>query len=199
MARADNRYSRFVMLAKVAFPLLALGLLSTLFLFNRTIDPGDAIPMAEGNVEEIAREQRLSAPQFSGITSDGSAISVVAESAIPDPNNPRRMTIKNAAATLKTNSAVTYELTSQQAVYDGETETLTLEGDVVITNSDGYRLRSDLMISRLDEISLQSPGPVDGFGPFGTIEAGSMALTTDADGQVLVFKDRVKLVYGLNK
>ena len=39
MTMYDNSYSRFVALTKVILPIIALGILSTLFLFSRDIDP----------------------------------------------------------------------------------------------------------------------------------------------------------------
>ena len=54
---APNTYSTVVSWAKIILPLVALGLLSTLFLFSRTPDPNRAIPFAAVDVEELAREQ----------------------------------------------------------------------------------------------------------------------------------------------
>jgi len=84
MATRDNAYSRFVQWAKILFPLIALGLLSTMFLFSRNVDPSNAIPFADIDVEQIARDQQLSSPRFSGTTSGGASIIVDAETAMPD-------------------------------------------------------------------------------------------------------------------
>ena len=74
MATSENLHSKLVVWAKVTLPLLALGLLATLFLFSRKIDPTDAIPYADVDVEERAREPRLTMPTYAGVTSDGSAL-----------------------------------------------------------------------------------------------------------------------------
>ena len=52
----DNLHSRLVAILKVALPLIALALLSTLFLFSRKIDPEDAIPYATVDVEDRLRD-----------------------------------------------------------------------------------------------------------------------------------------------
>jgi lipopolysaccharide export system protein LptC len=80
-------HSRIVGWAKVILPLAALGILSTLFLFARTIDPEDAIPYAEVDVEDRIREPRLTAPTYSGVTSDGSAVTFQAVEARPAGDN----------------------------------------------------------------------------------------------------------------
>ncbi len=45
-----DRYSRMVALLKVSLPLIALGILSTLFLVSRAVDPPMTIPFADSEV-----------------------------------------------------------------------------------------------------------------------------------------------------
>ena len=195
MAIADNRYSRFVQLAKIVFPIVALGLLSTLFLFSRNLDPSQAIPFADVDVEEIAREQRLASPKFSGMTSDGSEVSLVAQSASPDPENPRRLSADLVDATIKTRQGLVIEIDANRALFDGSSDLLDLRGDVRVRTSTGYSLATERLKTNIENTDVTSPGPVEGEGPDGTISADSMSLTTRGDGQVLVFKGDVKLVY----
>ena len=199
MAVADNAYSRFVQFVKVALPLLALALLSTMFLFSRTINPEDAIPFAEVDVEQIAREQRLQDPNFSSVTSDGTMIMVVAEAAKPDAENPRRMDITEVTADIETPTGTLIKMKSEEAFYDGESNTMDLTGNVRLSTSSGYTLHSDMLIANLSESSLISPGPVDGAGPNGTLEAGQMELKTVGRSQLLVLKNGVKLIYQPNR
>lgn len=199
MVVADNAYSRFVQWAKILFPLIALGLLSTLFLFSRNLDPSDAIPFADIDVEKIARDQQLSAPRFSGATKDGSAITVDAESARPDITNPRRMTINKVVARIQSPQGRSYGITANTALYDGTDDTLLLEGSVRLSTSTGYRLEASSLHADLTANALTSPGAVSGRGPPGTLAAGSMSLTTDGATQVLVFQNGVKLIYDPNE
>lgn len=194
MATADNRYSRFVQFAKIALPLLALGLLSTMFLLSRSVDLDDALPFYEG-IEQIAREQQLASPKFSGVTSDGSTISVTADSAKPDLTDPRRMTAVKVTADILTQSGSRFMVTSEEALYDGNQDQLNLAGMVRITTSSGYELQTEELSADLAETGLLAPGPVNGTGPSGTLEAGSMELSGTSGSQVLVFKGGVKLVY----
>ena len=195
MARVDNRYSRFVSWAKVIFPLVALGLLSTMFLFSRSLDPSDAIPFADIDVEKIAREQQLTSPRFSGTTNDGSAIVVDAQSAVPDLTDLRRLTIKKVVARIESKTGPSYGIVSDTAVYDGTDDLLDLKGNVRLSTSTGYRLETAELVANLAETGIVAPGAVVGRGPPGRLEAGSMTLTSNGDTQVLVFKNGVKLVY----
>ena len=81
-----TRYSRTVGILKVVLPLTALVLLSLVFLTARTIDPRLAITTAEIDVEDRARDPRLSGARFAGVTEDGAALTIVAETARSDPH-----------------------------------------------------------------------------------------------------------------
>lgn len=195
MDRVDNRYSRFVLWAKVIFPLVALGLLSTMFLFSRTLDPSDAIPFADIDIEKIARDQQLTSPRFSGTTSDGSAVVVDAESALPDLANPRNLTILKVVARIESQGGPSYGIIADTALYDGNNDLLDLEGNVRLSTSTGYRLETGKLVANLATTGINAPSAVSGRGPAGRLEAGSMSLTTNGETQVLVFKNGVKLIY----
>jgi lipopolysaccharide export system protein LptC len=62
MAAAIDGYSRLVAWLKIILPLIALGILATLFLVSRTIDPSQTIPYADVDVQDLARNQRVGAP-----------------------------------------------------------------------------------------------------------------------------------------
>ncbi|MEM9433459.1 MAG: hypothetical protein AAGA12_06010 [Pseudomonadota bacterium] len=195
MAQTDNFYSRFVQFAKVAFPLAALGVLSTLFLFSRSYDPDAALPFAEIDVAKIASEQLMAAPRFSGVTSDGMAVSLTAKSARPDPTDPRRLIAQDVAANLTSPDGTRYDILSKIAEYSGSDLKLHLMGNVELSTNTGFHLRTAQILSSLGQMQLDASGPVEVEFPNGELLAGSMSLLTRQDAQVLVFKNGVKLIY----
>jgi len=198
VAVADNAYSRFIQWGKIILPLLALGLLSTMFLFSRTVNPEDAIPISEVDVEQIAREQRLAAPEFSAVTSDGSTVTVRAAVARPDLTDARRLTAEDVDAQILTQEGLEIDIDANEALYDGGADQLSLTGDVQITTSTGYDLRTETLVADLEETGLVSESKVRGNGPSGRLEAGRMELRGQSGAQVLVFKNGVKLIYDPN-
>ena len=64
----EHLHSRMVAWLKVILPMAALALLSTLFLFSRNIDPTTTIPFTTIPLEERARDERVSRPEFAGAT-----------------------------------------------------------------------------------------------------------------------------------
>jgi lipopolysaccharide export system protein LptC len=198
MALSHTAYSRLVGWLKIVLPLTALAILSTLFLLARTPDIERTIPYAEVDVDALAREPRISAPDYSGVATDGTALQVSATTALPDPTNPARFTADELAARIDTTDGGSIRLRSLTGEVDTEAGTASLSGDVVIETPTGYAIRTDGFTVRLDATQSESLGPVDVTTPFGHLSAGRFALVRTAeDGQshVLVFSGGVNLIY----
>ncbi len=198
MARYDDTYSRVVAWLKVLLPVIALALLSTMFLISRTIDPSRAIPFANVDVEGLVRDQRISAPAFSGVTRDGAALSFTAETARPLPDGQSGLSAEALTARIETPDGARVDIQAADARIDGQANRLDMSGGVVMVTSTAYRIETTGLTSRLDQTMVESAGPVVATGPLGTLEAGRARLAAadeDASTYLLVFKDGVKLVY----
>ena len=198
MAAGSKAYSRFVAWAKVLLPLGALALLATLFLIARQIDPEKAIPFSDVDVEKFAREARIGAPEFSGVTEDGTVVALTAEQARPDPAEPGRMTAERLSAEFEVPDGSRVTAVAGQGAVDSPAQRIELLGGVEVTTSTGYRVQSDGLWAALDRTSLASTGPVEAEGPPGRIAAEAMEMTQDPENPatyVLVFKGGVRLVY----
>ncbi|MFV2054332.1 LPS export ABC transporter periplasmic protein LptC [Aliiroseovarius sp. YM-037] len=198
MATYDNSYSRFIAWAKIILPLLALALLSTLFLFSRNMNTGQTIPYADVDIEELAREPRITEPHYSGVTDDGAALSVFATTARPDPSDSKMILADALKAVVDTPSGLTIDIESETGTLDGTAETTTLEGSVKVRMSTGYDIQTEQLRTALTGHLLETEGEVAATGPLGTLNAGQVILERaegDDNAYVLVFKRGVKLVY----
>jgi lipopolysaccharide export system protein LptC len=198
MATYDNTYSRVVAWLKVLLPVIALVLLSTMFLISRTIDPSRAIPFANVDVEGMVRDQRISSPAFSGVTKDGAALSITAETARPLPDNADGMSAETLKARIETPDGARVDIEAAEAVVDGAASVLTLSGGVVVTTSTDYRIEATGLVTKMDRAEMESEGAVQATGPLGTLDAGQARIAPadgDASTYLLVFKDGVKLIY----
>lgn len=188
-------YSRLIAWLKVLLPLMALVLLSTLFLLSRNIDPMAALPFADTEINERLSGQQITGPFFSGTTDGGDLVSVSAGTM------STRSDLKNEAqdfsAQIDLAAGTRIILFADRGEFDLASSESTLEGNVVITTSTGYKLSSDALVADFDELALTSPGPVTGTGPFGTLDAGNMHLqqATQGTNAQLIFTNRVKLIY----
>lgn len=198
MARYDNGYSRLVAWGKIILPLVALGLLSSIFLLSRDVDPTQSIPFAELEVDTLAREQRITAPVYAGMTKDGGAVYVSAETARPAPENRDIMIASQIHAALEAEGGSKTQLSARDATINTAAGTLEMTGGVVITTSTGYRITTQGIQARLDRIEIESMGPIKGKAPSGQLTAGQMRIAPregEPTGPVLLFKNGVKLIY----
>ena len=192
---AADPHSRLVSVLKVALPLVALAMLSTLFLLSSRIRPGDNIPFAEGEVVERIRGQQVTGPFFSGVTTGGDRISFSASDMITAAEGATEARNVEARVDFRRSGSVT--LVASDGRVDIDDNRATLRGDVLIDSTSGYRMRTDELLASLSTIDMTSPGTVTGTGPAGDITAGRLEIvsTGRGEGVQLLFSDGVKLVY----
>ncbi|GAB4269364.1 MAG: hypothetical protein Kow0013_20840 [Pararhodobacter sp.] len=194
----QQRYSRVVGILKVVLPLTALVLLSLVFLLARTIDPTKGIPMAEIDVEERARDPRLSGARLAGVTEDGAAITISTETARSDRNAALRLEVTGLVLDIEGTNGERLRATASEGILDRAAGDFEMTGGLVIEASPGYRLTSERVLGLLDSTRIESPGAVTGTAPAGEISAGNMVLraeTGDTPGYRLVFGGGVRLLY----
>lgn len=188
-------YSRLVAWLKVLLPLMALLLLSTLFLLSRNIDPMAALPFADTEIDERLSGQQITGPFFSGSTDGGDLVTVSAGTMSTRSGLKNEALDFSAQIDLATGTRIT--LIADRGLFDLSSNESSLEGNVVITTSAGLRLTSDEVLADFNELAITSPGAVKGTAPFGTLDAGMMRLE-QAKGETnaqLIFTNRVKLIY----
>lgn len=202
MAMGSAGYSRLVGVLKVVLPLTALVLLSLVFLTARTIDPTQAIEQAEIDVEDRARDPRLSGARFAGVTEDGAAMTIVASTARSDPTGAMRLMVTGLSLEVEGADGTRFSARAAQGVLDRGLGRFEMEGGLAITASPGYRLTTQRLSGLLDSTRLVAPMTVSGQAPAGEFMAGRMDLAAipapespSGTGYRLVFGGGVRLYY----
>ena len=196
ITRYDNLHSRLVGWLKIMLPLAALAVLATLFLFARNIDPSDAIPYAEVDVQDRLREPRMTNAAYSGMTRDGTAINLRADAAVPGQNGQAKAT--GLSARLEAPDGSVTDIQAALGQMDQAAGQVSLSDGVSIVSSSGYSIRTETLTMALDRTSVVAPKSVAADGPVGKITADGMVLNSADDGSgkyQLVFTGNVKLVY----
>lgn len=197
--QAGDGWTRLVRFLRIALPLLALALLSTVFLVARHLNPDDAIPYSDVDIADRLREPRMTSPDYAGTTADGADLRVTAETATPEkPETATGAAAQSVQGVLTTPDGVRTDLRSLSAQMDAGGDSVTFDGAVDLATSSGYSVQTDRMVARTDQTELRSLSPVTASGPGTRITAQEMVLTQDRakpDSYVLVFKGQVKLVY----
>lgn len=197
MAFADNAYSRFVAWVKIILPLAAIALLSMMFLFARTNDPETVIPFADIDVEQLAREQRLANPSYAGVTEDGRAISFSAGEIQGIANSSDQIVALDLAATLTRGEEEELRIQAPRAVINQDTGDARLLGGALMSTASGFTVQTDELRANLRNTAFESAGTIQIEGPFGSVVAGQMRITTKPEtGDYLVdFTNGVKVLY----
>ena len=196
MARHDNTYSRLVAWLKILLPVVALGILSTLFLLPRQLEVERVVRL--GRAEGPAGVGLMRQPAYAGVTRDGVAVAVVAETARPDPQDPDVVIADAPRARFEMPGGDTTEVAARTGALDTEAEVLIMTGDVRIDTSDGYRMRTEGLTAHLDRTRIASQNEVRTTGPLGELNAGNMLITRGNgtnDPYLMVFGGGVHLIY----
>lgn len=193
---ATDRYSRQVFRLKLALPLVALALMSTLFFVAESLDPDAAIPYADVDVARILEEQGISNASLGGVTSDGVAISLAARKIRTDSSQTVLLG-ETLTAVLNLPDGSRIDIVSPSGTVDSNTQEVTLDGGVRLESTNGYVVTTDRLVTSLRDATAASAGNIVATGPAGKISAGSMMLVRleSADGHQLVFQDGVRMVY----
>ena len=191
----SNRYSQVVSYVKIVLPIVAIGILSSLFLISRTPDPERAIPFAEVDVEELAREQRLTNPSYAGTTNAGREVLVGANSAVPVDGQLDLIAVDQLDARIELGDQRFIEISSQQGMVDLTENTADLSSNVDVVESNGFTLDTENLLVNFRDFAMSSPTDVVVEGPGFHLEAGSMNLSGPEGAQVLIFNGGVTVLY----
>lgn len=195
MGWGDNTYSRLVSLMKILLPTVGLGLLSTLFLCSEGFAPGNGPEIAIGDARRGAAQPGATNATISGMTPEGSEISLSTETIRPVSGSPGNFSASGISVRLALASGGDVEIAAERGTFDRSESAASFTGKVGFSVDGAYQLESDSMVLRLDPFVVESPGPVRGETPNGRIFAGSMRLRRDGAGSELRFADGIKLLY----
>ena len=193
----DNLHSRIVMILKVTLPLVALAILSSLFLFSREIDPEDAIPYADVEIADRLAQPRMTGAGFSTVTSDGATLTLSADEATPSEGGGRVTGLKGELATA---DGFRTEISADSGQLDSNAGTVVLDAGVRLATSTGYEVTTDQLTLGTDRSFMESGGAVLATAPIGQLEAGGLRMDVTGDGKthLLVFNKGVRLIYQPN-
>ena len=193
MDRADTLHGRTIFWLKIVMPLMALTLLSTVFLFSRTADTGSNLPLVN-NFENRVSKQQITAPKYSGVTDRGDVISIMADRAMPSDDGAAA---DRFSAKIDASTGSKIILGALSAWLDGATSLVHFEDEVYVENSAGYKVHTQALVSHLEKIHVETLAPVTVIGPIGQFYAGHMVIhAPEPDGGVqMLFTNGVNLIY----
>ncbi len=201
MLKRTLNYSRFISLLKIILPLIAIGLMATVFLFTkeRTLDGG--LQFSKADFVALQSGMQVTKPRFSGSNANGDIYDFTAEVLHPDAPKPTKVTATGLSGEIRLFDGQTIELAARNAEVDLKARTIRFDGGTTVVFSDGLRGESQQVFADLDTGQLNTDGPVTASSPMGKIEAGNLKTETirqgEAEKRMIWFENGVKLVFNM--
>lgn len=199
VARTD-RHSRVVRVLRWLLPAIAVILLASIFVLSNANKVRQGLIIADSKLAELAVGQKITNPNFSGVTKSGDAFSISAEWALPDGPNPDQIELMKPRTTIDFEGGRSLKATAGSGLLDLRKSLAALEDDVDLLTANGYTARTGGLMLNFETGNASSDGTVSAVGPVGSIEAGQMELIQDlhlkpVGNAVLRFTGGVKLIY----
>lgn len=193
MLSFDNRYSYFVFIAKIFFPISALVILSTLFLFARFSDSPQLVSISDIGTDRDVANQKITSPIYSGLTDDGSILEFSMATLSPGILNPKKVSAKKVSAKITTQSGIIYKISADKGTFNDNTSTVNLKENVIVQTPKDYKIYTENLSTHVKKTKLYSPSSVLVQSPIGKLIAGNMSLTEKNGESLLIFKKGVTL------
>lgn len=189
---AFRHRSQMLRVLKIFLPLLAVAILSSLFLFSRGITIDGTLPFANFDLADRLREPKMTEVRLATTTQKGSLVDLSADAVVP--KTASQTLARNAKGTITPTQGDATTFTAPQVLYNEQTARANLSGGVhVITGA--YTMVTEAMDVDLAAGRLQSRSQVNAQGPLGTLQAGGMIVQENEGSLYLYFNSGVQLVY----
>ncbi len=183
-------YSRFVAILKVALPAAAVVMLALVFLLERDDELEGGLFFTGTDLAALGDGVRLTNPQLSGSTRAGDRYAFTADSVLPADDTMQQFTATALSGTIEEVGGRTIRLAAEAAVFDRQSQTLTLETGVKLLTSDGYTASADRIDAQLGSATIVASGAVEADGPAGRIRADTLTIAPDGDAPEAVGGNR---------
>ena len=191
----DDSYSFFIAWVKTLLPIVALGMLSTIFLFSGKVDVTQSLPYAELNVEDIIREQRITKPYFTGISEGGIEFALSAAYATPNASQPSILNVSKLRVEFKTPQGNTTEITAGLGEMNTETKSAKISRGVNLASKLNFWITTETLDIDFNDSYASTNGPFKGVFSLGSIESGNMVLKMITGDQQIIFTNGVRMLY----
>jgi len=198
----ENFHSRFIAWAKIILPLVALAILSSLFLFSKSYDPTETMRNLGSKLGELTRKQKIVAPKFAGMTPEGVSIQISAREGSPREGDVPAFDAVDLKALVETPDGKTIHVVAAKGSVNSLKQMARLTGGITLKTSFGVTAKTRGLVFALDRLDIRSQGKITATAPRSKIEAGQMYLHLDKGGKdetppgyVLVFNNGVRMIY----
>lgn len=194
-AAPGGTHDRVIQVLKLLLP-AATGVVLAFLAFSPLEEKQEfSFMLDKTKVEHAEERMRIQSAQYRGQDSRGRPFVLNARSALQQSSSVPIVDITDMRAqiTLENGPA---ELIARQARYDMERDQVDVQGPILFTSADGYRLGTRDVTVDLRQRRMASRGPVEGRMPLGYFTAGRLEVDLPERRAVLSGRARVHIVQG---
>jgi len=196
-----KNYSQYVRLMKIILPfgiVLSVGFaIGWPYLLSLS---KEGFVWVDSSLPEI-QENRMMRPHYLSTDEKGQPFHVGADWAKEKTNTLSDLT--NPQGSLTTVEGQTFNVKAEQGHYDREKKVLKLEGDVILTSTDGYLVKTEQADVTIDDKVIEGKSYIEGEGPAGKImgtngfkiesrEHGLKVITLKGPSRIEISKSSIK-------
>lgn len=192
-------YSRFITITKVVLPLIAIGLLGTVFLITNDDSLEGGFSFSQADLAALESGMRIDKPKIFGSNPNGDVYSFVADALLPDSLDPSLVEAQRISGEITYQDGEVIQISAEKAEFLLDGNQIRLSGGMLAVLSDGSRIASDGLLAELDSGKLTSTGAITASGPLGDIQAGNFRVELvgekDEEKQMIWFENGVMLSF----
>ncbi len=195
MAKRHSSYSRMVSWLKILLPLIALGVLGTVFLFNGKESFEPRFTFSRADIETLEKGSFIKSPQINGITQKGEPFHLLADEIRPLETDSALVVITNLDLEFRFNNDAWAKITTSSALMDVAAQTVWFENGGQLETSDGNMAEVETLHLLMISGELQGSGIVAD-GPLGRVSAENFRIESNgSENRVLWFENNVRMLY----
>ena len=192
--RLGKSYSRFVGLMKLILPLAAAALVIMVVAWPQFGDEPKLFRLDADNLRlGDSHNQKLINARYMGTNSSNQPYTITAQSAIQRPGDAETLDLEQPKADITANDGAWLALVASVGAYNKKTRVLELGGGVNVFRDDGYEFRTEKATVNLAEGVAHGARPVEGQGPFGTLQASGFRMVQKSERILFTGKARMVL------
>ena len=167
------RHSRIVGLLKIALPLLAFGLILSLAIYSMVFKPTNGVAISYSSRGDEETTIAMQNPRFVGDDAKHEPFEVGAQKARQNPDEPSLVEMTGVRARMEMQSKLGLNLVAARGVLDTANRILVLNGPLVVTSSDGYKITTTEARVDIQARQLTGQKPIVATGPWGSLTAAA--------------------------
>jgi lipopolysaccharide export system protein LptC len=194
-AAPHSPHDLFVKFSRVVLPAMIAVLTATLLIAPLTMRGDVSFMLAKDTVSMATERMRVTAATYRGQDGKGQPFEIKAGSAVQQTSRNPVVMLTDLSANIRLPEGIA-TIAAKAGRYDMDREVVHVDGPVVFTSADGYRLATRDVVVGLDSRRMASGGAVDGHMPLGSFSAGRMQADLEARTVTLEGRAHLHIVQG---